>query len=313
MLIRLLLFLLFMLYTYSTPSPNTYLEKVRRECGFYSKSTLVRSGSHTMKLHSLETSHSDAGKPVVVFLHGIYASSIMFSFYMNELSDKYHVIALDIPGWGFSEDVSSDSLDGEEYCVFLNDIVNGFLNARRIQKCHLVGQSLGGYFAFRYAESYPSRLSSLVMVNPFGLMPHRILYHPLAYYAIPHYLIRSIYPFISLWTRIRGPSVYTLALTHMALQSKNRFLIQKFLTPFDVKTPWISSLRNLQVPTSIIVGKRDKYVPIAPALQSVKQNNERIRIYLSEKGGHAMFNIPHMARILRQALDRHAITNREKK
>src|SRR5580698_2103891 len=44
-----------------------------------------------------------AGAPVVLLLHGFPASSFQYRELIPRLADKYHVIAPDLPGFGFTE------------------------------------------------------------------------------------------------------------------------------------------------------------------------------------------------------------------
>lgn len=61
---------------------------------------------NTKRIHGVEIFYREAGnkaKPTLVLLHGYPTSSHMYRNLINDLSDEYHLIAPDYPGYGRSE------------------------------------------------------------------------------------------------------------------------------------------------------------------------------------------------------------------
>lgn len=92
----------------------------------------------------------------MVIVHGFCETSEIFRGIMNELTQACRVIAPTLPGHGGTPwDPSIRSLD--DIACWLRDI----LDALGIERCVLVGHSMGGYIAAAFADLFPERLAGL--------------------------------------------------------------------------------------------------------------------------------------------------------
>ncbi|MGA3345331.1 MAG: alpha/beta fold hydrolase, partial [Terracidiphilus sp.] len=60
----------------------------------------------TVKVNGLSIFYREAGPkdgPVILLLHGLPSSSRMFQPLLTRLSDRYHLVAPDYPGFGHSD------------------------------------------------------------------------------------------------------------------------------------------------------------------------------------------------------------------
>jgi len=80
------------------------------------------------------------------------------------LSGKLHVIALDLPGFGFS-DKPPINYTPEYY----SDFITTFVNSMNYQKVNLVGHSMGGLIVLETALSNPEIVDRLVLVDVAGV------------------------------------------------------------------------------------------------------------------------------------------------
>ena len=92
----------------------------------------------------------------VVFLHGLLGSSKSWAFQFDRLSRNYRMIAWDAPGFGQSDMVPA-SIDA--YVEALREFV-AKLGRPRVA---LVGHSMGGTVAARFAATFPELVSHLVL------------------------------------------------------------------------------------------------------------------------------------------------------
>lgn len=118
-----------------------------------------------LRLHYLDSGSGDA----VLFIHGSGPGASGHSnFKLNypEFSAAGHrVLIPDLPGYGASDKPETDyTLDFFVAAMF------GLLDALDIQRCTLVGNSLGGAIAIRMALDQPQRIARLVLMAPGGLM-----------------------------------------------------------------------------------------------------------------------------------------------
>ena len=118
----------------------------------------------------LRLHYHDIGKGTpIVFLHGSGpgASSISnFRGNYKTFADAgYRAILVDSPGYG----KSSKPADGSYHVSALCNAIIRFLDTLSIDRCILIGNSLGGAMALRLAIDHPKRIKSLVLLAPGGL------------------------------------------------------------------------------------------------------------------------------------------------
>ncbi len=109
-----------------------------------------------------ESGPSDA--PSIVMLHGFTDSLHTWDALVDALDDDFHVLRPDLPGHG----LSGPSPDGDYSNEGLVDFVGAFLDATGTQDSILVGNSLGGLAAWRYAAGSDA-VRGLVLLAPGGV------------------------------------------------------------------------------------------------------------------------------------------------
>jgi pimeloyl-ACP methyl ester carboxylesterase/quinol monooxygenase YgiN len=101
--------------------------------------------------------------PAIVLLHGFPSSSHMFRDLIHDLSDRFHLIAPDYPGFG-----NSDCPDPREYAYtfdHLSQTVEKFLETLGVTRFSLYMQDYGGPIGFRLASRHPEWIESLIVQN----------------------------------------------------------------------------------------------------------------------------------------------------
>ena len=104
------------------------------------------------------------GKPwsvpeTVVMVHGNSESSRAWVSWVTHLADEYRVVRLDLPGFGASTEPPGYGWSAGELAA---DVVR-FLDALKIQTCHLIGAKYGGSVCMQLASEYPHRVNSLCL------------------------------------------------------------------------------------------------------------------------------------------------------
>ena len=115
-------------------------------------------GSDDLTLHALEWSRE--GTPLV-FLHGFSNEAHVWDDAAPAVAPYYRTIAIDLRGHGESD---RDSEGRYDYDFHVADLENA-LAALGIERLVLVGHSLGGRIAMRFAGKHPNRLAGLVIVD----------------------------------------------------------------------------------------------------------------------------------------------------
>ena len=107
----------------------------------------------------------DDGLPVVL-LHGFGGDKDNWSIYAPHISKYHRLIAPDLPGFG-----ENDRSLGRDYDIRSQSRrVKAFLDAMGIPKCHIGGNSMGGFIALQFAIDYPDTTASLCLFNNAGIV-----------------------------------------------------------------------------------------------------------------------------------------------
>ena len=111
----------------------------------------------------------EAGQgPPVVLLHGGGPGASGASNFAKNLpvfAERFRTLVVDQPGYGKSD---KPSVQGN-YFTFAAGALAALLDELGLDRVHLVGNSLGGGTAVRFALSYPDRAGRLVLMGPGGL------------------------------------------------------------------------------------------------------------------------------------------------
>ena len=126
------------------------------------------TGAAGVALH-MKTVSSPEVLPVVM-VHGYLGGSAQWSDLEAALADRFTLVALDLPGFGRASGHTAPAT----IAGFAEHVIAD-LDARGIERCVLVGHSMGGMIAQEVASRIPQRLDRLVLygTGPLGSMPER--------------------------------------------------------------------------------------------------------------------------------------------
>ncbi len=120
----------------------------------------------TIKVQDQDIFYREAGvenKKTIVLLHGFPTSSHMYRDLIPKLSEKYHVIAPDYPGFGNS---SMPSVNEFEYSFDnLAKITDAFLAKVGVEKFTMYVMDYGAPVGFRIAAAHPKKIAGLIIQN----------------------------------------------------------------------------------------------------------------------------------------------------
>lgn len=233
--------------------------------------------------------YSDLGKGItIVLLHGYLESSETWKYFSLELSKKFRVISFDIPGHGDSEIISEfHSME------VLSDVISKSLRKLKVDKCFLIGHSMGGFLALMIHKLYPKLLSGLCLFHS----------HPFAdTEATKKKRLREIEfvregkkdliatfnlpnAFANDYSELFKPEVERTI--KIALQTTKEGIIANLHSM--INRPDLSeSLKNSEIPFLIIAGKKDNYIDLNTVILKIK-TPENSELHILEKTGHMGF------------------------
>ncbi len=105
----------------------------------------------------------DPASPVLLLLHGFAGSSFMFRDLIPQLADRYHVIAPDLPAFGFTEAPAR----GEYAYTFaqLAETIGRFTEALHLNRYALLVHDYGAPVGWRLALAHPQRVTAIMSQN----------------------------------------------------------------------------------------------------------------------------------------------------
>ncbi|MFT3741520.1 MAG: alpha/beta hydrolase [Gammaproteobacteria bacterium] len=134
--------------------------------------TSIASAASTLKTKTIEIAghhivydSGGEGEPILL-LHGLFGSKNQWHDFANILMNHhYHVVALDLPGYGKSTGYPEQDYDLKNQVALLHQ----FTIKLHLNHINLAGNSMGGLIAAFYADRYGAELQSLAFIGaPFG-------------------------------------------------------------------------------------------------------------------------------------------------
>ena len=120
----------------------------------------------TVSIDGLDIFYREAGSrsnPTILLLHGFPTSSHMFRNLIPALADRFHIVAPDYPGFGYS---SMPSVDEFDYTFDrLAEVIADFIAAIGLKRYSLYMMDYGAPISYRLATRYPDRVDALIVQN----------------------------------------------------------------------------------------------------------------------------------------------------
>jgi pimeloyl-ACP methyl ester carboxylesterase len=277
----------------------------------------------TLDVDGVEIFYREAGPadgPTVLLLHGWPASSHMFRNLIPHLEDRFHLIAPDYPGFGFSAAPAPE--DFAYTFDHLAEIVEKFVDKLGIEKLSLYVQDYGGPIGFRLAAKRPELIRAIVVQNAVahleGVSP--ALAPLMAYWedrgAANEAAVREfLAPQTTVFQYTHGakhperisPEAYALDQALLDRPGNDRIQLELF---YDYRTnpqrfaEWQDYLRTRKPPMLVIWGKDDPFFTTAGA-EAFGRDNPNAKVVLID-GGHFVIEEAHdeIAREMRGLADR---------
>lgn len=231
-------------------------------------------------INGLETYYTLEGQgDPIVLLHGWGTSSRSLSGVAASLVNGFRVLAMDLPGFGWSQ-APSVAWGTADYAAH----VERLMDELGITRACLVGHSFGGRIAISLSAGHPARVARLVLVASAGIRPPRGIR-----YYVRVGIAKTVRRFFSLpvWGRT-GERI--IAKVHGRIGSRD-FRVAGQMRPTLVRvvnedlTPL---LPKVEAPTLILWGDQDPEVPRS-AMDTMATKIRRARLVVFEGAGHFPF------------------------
>lgn len=118
---------------------------------------------HTITVDGRTVHYRDEGRDntrTLVLLHGFLQNLDVWSSYVLSYMNHLRVITIDLPGHGLT-----DTFCDVHTMDFMARIVKEVLVDAGVERCVMVGHSMGGYVALAFADKYPYALRGLGLIS----------------------------------------------------------------------------------------------------------------------------------------------------
>jgi len=215
------------------------------------------------------------GHPVIL-LHGWGCEANTFKSVFESLSNSHQVYALDLPGFGLSENPPT-AWDASDYAKLLSS----FFDKLNINKAHLIGHSYGGRISIVLAAEEAEKVSKLILVDSAGIIPRRtVKYHLRISISKIGRLIRHCGTFgnriADRLTHRAGSRDYQEAGAMRATLVKS---VNQNLRPI---------LPRIQAPTLLIWGENDIDTPVSDG-KIMEEEIPQAKLMVLDNAGHYSF------------------------
>ena len=248
--------------------------------------------------------------PPVVLLHANYASLFMWEPWAAALKDRYRVIRVDLPAHG----LTGPDPSGVYTLQRIQGLFEKFVDERGLQRFTIIGASIGGTVAMRYAADHPERIERLGLISP-GSLEKRVRGRTTPT-AVPRVadVITLVTP--KSFTRFMltndygDPARVSEAVVDewwsMWMREGNRAAMLGLLRQY-VSGGVEDRIRAVRAPVLLIWGERNKRVPVALAYETrdLLMNSPQVKLEVLPGIGHMLVQEApqESARLVRAWLD----------
>ena len=229
----------------------------------------VRPGSRSSSTSPADS--PDTAATPILLLHGLAGFLEIWERNIPALSEHFRVFAPDLAGFGRS-DKPEAPYDFSFFARFIRNLMDGL----EIERAHLIGHSLGGGAALRFAILYPDRIHRLVLIGSAGLGRRVNLFLRLCTVPLVGELLSRPTPKgaeLGLRTCVHDPDTLSEHLIDTArAMAEAPGLQRSFLSTVralgnlgglreDALHPVLSRLNEINAPTLAVWGGRDRILP----------------------------------------------------
>ena len=262
----------------------------------------------------------DATAPTVLLLHGFPTSSHMYRDLIPALADRYHVIAPDLPGFGFTD--APDRAGFKYTFEHLTDVIERFTEVLGLSHYTLFVFDYGAPVGFRLAVRHPERIAALISQNGNAYLEGLSEgWNPIqAYWKDPSEQNRTalrafLKPETTQWQYTHGvsnperlsPDAWTLDSALLGRPGNDEIQLDLFgdyQSNIALYPKFQEYIRSRKPPLLAVWGKSDPFFLPAGA-EAFKRDNPDAEVHLLDAGHFALESRgPEIAAIIREFLAR---------
>lgn len=236
-------------------------------------------------IHYYEAGPKDA--ETILMVHGFGADKDNWLRFAKPLTGRYHVIALDLPGFGDS----SKPVDASYDVGTQTERLAAFAKQIGAHKLHLIGNSMGGHIVALYAARHPEQVLSVALLDNAGVTaPQQSeLFKRLERGEPNPLLVNNADDFSNMlnFVFVEQPAIPASLKQHFAEQSiANHPLNEKIFAQLRERyVPLEPELPKIQAPTLLLWGDQDRALDIS-SIEVMKPLLKKPTVVIMKNCGH---------------------------
>ena len=225
--------------------------------------------------------------PPVILLHGSCSNSAFWFPEIMALSNSVRVYAVDIIGEAGNSEEYRPDLDSDDFALWMKNV----LTALGVKRTVLVGNSLGGWMALKFATTYPEYVSKLILIAASGLAQVR-----------PQYLVNSGQTQQTDGTASERPAIIEEQSVPKAVLDFINLIVENYNPIGELPIYTDEQLLKLNMPVLFVDGENDVIIDAEKSSQRLSHIIPSAAIRLIPDCGHVVTNsIEHIIPFLMQA------------
>lgn len=228
---------------------------------------------------------SEGEGAAILMLHGFTADKDVWARFARHLASGHRVIIPDLPGHGETGYKASWRYDMPAQVERLVAL----LDALKVRKAHLIGNSMGGLMAAQFALDHPERTLSMALIDPAGMSQPRPseMRRMLAEGRNP-FLLRSRQDFYTLYPMTMADPPFMPGFVLDAIADRYLACRDEFAHIFEDterQTRVQTNAGDIHVPALLLWGKQDRLIDVSAA-QAWKNAMPGLHVEVWDGVGH---------------------------
>lgn len=213
--------------------------------------------------------------PPVLLLHGSCSNSAFWFPEIMALSVNYKVYAIDIIGEAGNSEEYRPDLNSADFALWIKEV----LDVLGLEKAVIIGNSLGGWMALKFAATFPEQVSKLILISSAGLAQIR-----------PQFLLNAEQAQLSDGTvPVNNDIIGEQNIPKEVLEFMN-LIVESYNPIQNLPVFTDDQLKGLSMPVLFIDGEKDVIIDAVSSAQRLSNLVPSAEIHLLADSGHVITN-----------------------
>lgn len=267
------------------------IESTRKKADLQTGKIKIPDGE-IVYLNNFASKEPENDQDYIIMVHGFGADKDNWLKFSDELTKDFKIAVPDLPGHGESFSELTNEYTIENQVKWLHD----FMEALKIEKAHIIGNSMGGAISLKFTDSFPEKVTTLTLIDSAGIFKTETEFSRALENGKNPLVVSNKKEFSELMDLVMEKKPYIPGPVYKVLTEKkiNRKLKdEKIFNDMSKDIYDISGeAENLKIPSLILWGEKDKILHVDNAFEFGKKI-EKSKVVVFEDTGHLpMMEVP---------------------